>query len=352
MVKTLDSFSTLLSLLTGTFLLEDEFYQPSQENISKAVADHQAAFTRLKKNLAEAQSERLCGGPSAGLAGGGGDPYEDAVDSLTRLAQHLNGLRSGTSLQYELAQAHRDGKVAIRRHSVHGNTLANVLETELAKGKATSVELGNTENVMLRAAAAVFGDLVSELDSPLRALSVSRTMFHIVSMWAIALSVYLFMIHLFFFSVGHHLSLWTPYGHLVDQSTCTRAIGHLRGAFSDQGRTSADAESVLDEFIEVANGIQRALFQFDSTSSHAVLRLYQRADAYGSTSHSSTASPSSEDSSKPFLFGSESEHVFLVYLYVRHHVVPNWVLTCSLVSCRAVPASYSPCRSLRGSSSR
>jgi hypothetical protein len=107
----------------------------------------------------------------------------------------------------------------------------------------------------------------------------------------------------------------------VDQSTCTRAIGHLRGAFFDQGRTSADAESVLDEFIEVANGIQRALFQFDSTSSHAVLRLYQRADAYGSTSHSSTASPSSEDSSNPFLFGSESEHVFLVYLYVGHHVI-------------------------------
>ena len=182
MVKTLDSFSTLLSLLTSTFLLEDEFYQPSQEKISKAVADHQAAFTGLKKNLAEARSERLGGGPSAGSSRNSGDPYEDAVDSLTRLAQHLNGLRSGTSLQYELAKAHRDGKVAIRR----GSAFATVLETGVAKGKSASSDgLGGgnateNENVMLRAAAAMFGDLVGELDSPLRALSVSRRMFHII----------------------------------------------------------------------------------------------------------------------------------------------------------------------------
>jgi hypothetical protein len=181
MIKTLDSFSTLLSLLTSTFLLEDESYQPSQEKISKAVADHQATFTRLKKSLAEAQSERLCGGPGTSSSRSGGDPYEDAVDSLTRLAQHLNGLRSGTSHQYELAKAHWDGKIAIRRSSM----FANVLETELPKGKeAPSGGLGHgntteTENVMLRAAAAVFGDFVGELDSPLRSLSVSRGMFHI-----------------------------------------------------------------------------------------------------------------------------------------------------------------------------
>jgi len=173
MVKTLDSFSTLISLLTSTFLLEDEYFQPSQEKISKAVADHQATFTGLKKNLAEARSEWLCDGPNAGPSGD--DPYGDAVNSLTRLAQHLNGLRSGTSLQYELAKAHRDGKVAIRRQSVHGHMVTSVLETELGKGKAPSEGHGNgsTENVMLRAAAAVFGDLVGELDSPLRALSVS-----------------------------------------------------------------------------------------------------------------------------------------------------------------------------------
>jgi hypothetical protein len=168
MVKTLDSFSTLISLLTGTFLLKDEPFHPSQEKISKAVADHQAAFTGLKKNLAEARSERLCNGPTTN------DPYEDAVDSLTRLAQHLNGLRSGTSLQYDLAKAHRDGKVALR--SSHGKaSFANVVEPNGVKGKAAAVSDGHddTEDVMLRAAAAMFGDLVGELDSPLQALSVS-----------------------------------------------------------------------------------------------------------------------------------------------------------------------------------
>ncbi|KAI9447166.1 Fusaric acid resistance protein-like-domain-containing protein [Russula earlei] len=272
MIKTLDSFSTLLSLLTSTFLLEDESYQPSQERISKAVADHQAAFTGLKKSLDEARSERLSGGPIADFSRGGGDPYEDAVDSLTRLAQHLNGLRSGTSLQYDLAKAHRDAKVAIRQHSAatQGTVIPNVLETDLAKGKAAVEGHGNTEGVMLRAAAAMFGDLVSELDSPLRALS----------------------------------------------STCTKALCRLRGAFSDRESTSADTESVLDEFMELANGIQRALFEFDSTSNHAVLRLYRRIDASGSTLLASPASTSAEENIGPFISGSDNEHVLLVYFFI------------------------------------
>jgi hypothetical protein len=177
MVKTLNSFSTLLSMLTNTFLLEDEFYQPSQEKISKAVADHQAAFTGLKKNLSEARSERICGGSGPHLSSDRGDPYEDAVDSLTRLAQHLNGLRSGTSLQYDLAKAHKDGRLAIRKgvsFTSHRKRFSNMIESELVKGKAPSQGHGNTDDVVLTAAAAMFGDLVGELDSPLRALSVSR----------------------------------------------------------------------------------------------------------------------------------------------------------------------------------
>ncbi|KAH8993429.1 Fusaric acid resistance protein-like-domain-containing protein [Lactarius akahatsu] len=241
MVKTLDSFSTLLSLLTGTFLLDDEFFQPSQEKISKAVADHQAAFTGLKKNLDEARSERLCGGPTTLL--------------------HLNGLRSGTSLQYDLAKAHRDGKLAIRRRPSYGKTF---VET---KGKAVSDGRDDTEEVMLRAAAAMFGDLVGELESPLQALS----------------------------------------------STCTRAIGRLREIFSDQG-TSADAESVLDESIDLANVIQRALYEFDSTSNHTLLRLYHRVDVSAADSHASMTS--ADDNPNPFLSGSDSEHVFLVYFFI------------------------------------
>jgi hypothetical protein len=281
MVKTLDSFSTLLSLLTGTFLLEDELFHPSQEKISKAVADHQAAFTGLKKNLDEARSERLCDGAAARSRSG--DLYEDAVDSLTRLAQHLNGLRSGTSLQYDLARAHRDGKVAIRRRPSYGNkTFANVLEP--TKGKAAAEEEDDTEDVMLRAAAAMFGDLVGELDSPLRALSVCPARFSITYCPEFADD------DRFFSTPG-----------TIKKSTCTRAIGRLRETLSDQGASSADAESVLDESINLANGIQRALYEFDSTSNHALLRLYRGVDG----SHADE-----------ILSGSDSEHIFLVYLYV------------------------------------
>jgi len=74
----------------------------------------------------------------------------------------------------------------------------------------------------------------------------------------------------------------------------------------------------LDEFIEVANGIQRALFEFDSTSNHAVLRLYNRVGAQGPTSHASTASASTDNNSDQFLSVSDNEDVFLMYLYVGH----------------------------------
>jgi hypothetical protein len=98
----------------------------------------------------------------------------------------------------------------------------------------------------------------------------------------------------------------------VVQSTCTRAIGRLRKAFSDQ-ETTSDGESVLDELMDLANEIQRALYEFDSTSNHAVLRLYTRVDPSVAAERASTIS--SEDNPNPFLSGSDNEHVFLVYLY-------------------------------------
>jgi hypothetical protein len=107
----------------------------------------------------------------------------------------------------------------------------------------------------------------------------------------------------------------------------------------------------LDEFIELTNGIQRALFAFDSTSNHAVLRLYNRVDAQGPTSHASIASASTDDNSDPFLSVSDNEHVFLVYLYVGH-VTLFFPMGLSFTDSYPVLVSYSLCRSLRGSSYR
>ena len=64
------------------------------------------------------------------------------------------------------------------------------------------------------------------------------------------------------------------------------------------------------DFVEISNSIERALFTFESTSNHAVLRAYRSGNA-GLDSHSSVASLTSENQ---VLMGAESENVFLVYL--------------------------------------
>lgn len=173
MTKTLDSFSTLLRMLTNTFLLEEPLHQPSHDKLQKAIESHQSSFTSLKKNLAEAHSEWFSGGPSGDSSAG--RAYEDAVDSLNRLAQHLNGLRSGTRLQYDLTKAHAEGKVVLKnrftkRGAQNGGDFLSAGESSQSKPAAEApIE---EDNVLLQAAAVMFGDLVDDLGPPLKALSV------------------------------------------------------------------------------------------------------------------------------------------------------------------------------------
>ncbi|TFY71629.1 hypothetical protein EVG20_g1380 [Dentipellis fragilis] len=269
MVKTLDSYSTLLKLLTSTFLLEEPMHHPSQEKIQKAVADHQASFTSLKKNLGEAQSESLWSGLSgrSGPSGVAEAPYDDAVDSLNRLAQHLNGLRSGTSLQYELATAHKDGKITIKSKvfSARNNTSqrpGSVAEIN-NKGKSTTEVLNDDAVIMLSAAASMFGDLVDELGPPLKALSV-----------------------------------------------LSRRLREAPFAESNNTRTKAIEPR---DFVELATQIERALYTFESTSNHAVLRLYRRSDMSGITSRASVTSVVDDN---VVVTGGDNESIFLVYFFI------------------------------------
>lgn len=188
MSQTLDSFSTLLTMITETFLLVEPLQLVSQEKLDKATKDHQASFTKLKKDLGEAQSERLIGGPGKpimpGLSNPGGSraqdlgtAYEDAVASLNRLGQHLNGLRSGISVQYELVKASRDGKLHLRGQSKHyrGSTVAS------NNGLVTTPSTKETEeNALLQAAADAFGDVIEDLAPPLKKLSVTLTHFPVL----------------------------------------------------------------------------------------------------------------------------------------------------------------------------
>ncbi|KXN90635.1 hypothetical protein AN958_03875 [Leucoagaricus sp. SymC.cos] len=272
MTKTLDSFSTLLSMLTNGFLLENENFikKTGIEKIQKAVENHQSSFTSLKKNLTEARKEWLDSGEGAATRVLGVVPlsrnqrkraYEDAVTSLNRLAQHLNGLRSSIRLQYEL-------------------TKAGVYKGY--KGKGVHIHdhgMALDEGIMLKAAAEMFGALVDEVGSPLKALT----------------------------------------------KACTSTIGQLKEAFLKARMDKlSDRDSIrCPEFIELINDIEKALVRFESTSNHALLRLYRRSDIARSLSvslasfdqHSSHISDASE-AKNILLASNENEHVFLVYFFI------------------------------------
>ncbi|CED83992.1 Predicted membrane protein [Phaffia rhodozyma] len=111
--STLTSFSTLLSILSQTFLLDARSSSEpiTPESLAKAVEAHEKSFTLLKKNLAEAKSEFLDHRIQRTS-----ESYDTVVSSLTRLAQHLTGLRSGTGLQYEILKAEREGRIIIEKN--------------------------------------------------------------------------------------------------------------------------------------------------------------------------------------------------------------------------------------------
>ena len=153
-------------MLTRIFLLEHKSgpHITDMEKIQRAIENHQNSFTSLRKNLTEAKSEWVLTRAATetsypfGISGGnlsGRESYEAAVDCLNRLGQHLNGLRSGTRLQCDLTKA------STKYHP--GKKQAGGNDSEVSD---------DDEPALLQAAATIFGDLMEELESPLRALSV------------------------------------------------------------------------------------------------------------------------------------------------------------------------------------
>jgi len=197
MTKTLSSFSTILDLLTNAFLLNPEGVTNADPAIlSRALEAHQSSFTSLKRNLGEARTEWLLDARmrDADIS----RAYDDAVDSMNRLAQHLGGLRSGIAQQNEFNVKGLDGNA----------TPAN------------------------EAKAAMFAELVDDLGPPLTALS----------------------------------------------SACREALSHMEGSFRQRPSENHDeaASATAAEFERVTALLERALFAFDSTSNHAIMRVYRR----------------------------------------------------------------------------
>ncbi|KAF8507480.1 Fusaric acid resistance protein-like-domain-containing protein [Hysterangium stoloniferum] len=247
----LSSFSTLFQTLTRTFLLDPDFHL-KQSKLLRAIDAHQASFTSLKRNLTEAHSEWIF------RFGNRDEAYDDAVDCLNRLAQHLGGMRSGTSIQRELAKAVKEGKIVVQPVGI-GTPKRN-------KGKHNAFEelTGEGEETeTLKAAAAMFGDLVDDLGPPTSALA----------------------------------------------NACTATLSRMQDAFRRQ-HISASSRIDTDEFYHLAEDIERALFVFDSTSNHAVMRLYRRSDA------ADQVSLEDQDGKSHVLAGGDNETVFLVYFFI------------------------------------
>lgn len=135
----LDSFSAMLDITTETFLLQNNL-ERTQSQILAAAQEHQASFTSLKKSLIEARSEwcdprmRAASSPRRGHEV---DLYDAAVDGLTRLAQHLNGLRDGTRQQLDVFAKEKDaGTKGKSGHGVVEKSTASETLRELLEDMA------------------------------------------------------------------------------------------------------------------------------------------------------------------------------------------------------------------------
>ncbi|KAG6820973.1 hypothetical protein H0H93_008602 [Arthromyces matolae] len=272
MTKTLDSFSTVLSMLTNTFLLEGGVHKKAHlDKMQKAVENHQNSFTSLKKSVSEARTEWFLRGNPAGALpeDTGKQAYEDAVASINRLGQHLNGLRSGTRLQYDLTKA----------GVVRGTPRKAQKSSQLPLDLSGSSDYDDEEVAMLKTSAIMFGDLVDDLGPPLKALS----------------------------------------------GACITSLLRLREAF-EQSKSQRKDKGLLfkqDEFLELVDGIETALVRFESTSNHALLRWYRtgKGDAVpGSPKPKSTSgsfhSSKGEGLDHSLIMGSDNEQVFLVYFFI------------------------------------
>jgi hypothetical protein len=162
----LTSFSTLLDLLTSTFLLEKAVIKENKISLRQAVASHAAAFKTLKADLAEAKHERVL---DTRIRGKKLELYDAAVGSLTRLAQHLAGLRGSTKLQEDLIKASREGKInldigAEKDHSAFTISTAENLSEHLPR----DVDISTSIRLFLQ-----FREIAGE---PLDALVVSQNL--------------------------------------------------------------------------------------------------------------------------------------------------------------------------------
>lgn len=173
MITSLESYATLLDMLSSSFLLDP--HSKGRTQLLRAVEAHQAGFTSLKRNLDEARSEWTLDPPDAPGRRGFREQsmsalYGEAVDSLNRLAQHLAGLRSGTKLQRDLTLAY--GKRKMHEKLKKGNRKGTVASENGLTPQIEDPKEMDEEAAALSTAALIFGSLVEDVGPPMVALTV------------------------------------------------------------------------------------------------------------------------------------------------------------------------------------
>lgn len=98
------------------------------------------------------------------------------------------------------------------------------------------------------------------------------------------------------------------------QATCTNTLKRVREAFVKLRRPNRrEAPMSLEDFHQLTDNIERALYTFESTSNQAVLRVYRRNLVTSATASSTSVSDIGDDN-ELLTQNDDSEIIFLVYL--------------------------------------
>ncbi|TKY86727.1 hypothetical protein EX895_004367 [Sporisorium graminicola] len=322
-VRNLRGFSTLLRVLTKTFLLEDPSnFHFKSDRIKRAIDDHHDSFTSLKKNLEEAKLESLFDLRMRGMNA----KYVEATDSLNRLAQHLTGLRSSCGLQHQIMAARREAQQAAGEE-VQAKTqaqprpastrLAGMFESESEFGSHTGDSVPQAKLSANADDTTAFEEFIASVGPHMRSLvfSCCRTLRGLRSTFVASEPV----------SAEHKVSL-------PDSSIPTvnnNAGGNTyTDTWPDYGGASAGAYLPGSSFDGLQNDISNALRRFQHEQTVAIKRIYtmepkKLAQQLDSASHDMPADQSGNDeyfgsnAAKSLLQDSNGdEDVFLIFFFV------------------------------------
>ncbi|CBQ71786.1 related to BRE4-protein involved in endocytosis [Sporisorium reilianum SRZ2] len=323
-VRNLRGFSTLLRVLTKTFLLEDPSnFHFKSDRIKRAIDDHHDSFTSLKKNLEEAKLESLFDLRMRGMSA----KYVEATDSLNRLAQHLTGLRSSCGLQHQIMAARREAQQAAREEAGATNAqpikprpastrLADMFESDADFGSQTGDSAHKTEFSESADDATAFEDFIASVGPHMRSLvfSCCRTLRGLRSTFIASEPI----------NVEHKLQF-------PDASTLTASGNTGTGTWLDYGGTSAGAYIPGSSFDGLQSNISKALRRFQHEQTVAIKRIYtmepqklaQQLDGAGNDTPADRSAngahhgSSSTTAAKSLLQDSNGdEDVFLIFFFV------------------------------------